>query len=128
MPINLNLNIFKSGGEPHTVKIFEFRDGDAVSIPDGSTILYVEFIENGDYLEVWAAVPNNSIISSTQEVVEDTHVPHYKGPQILRQNDVDGLPTPEEVPVKDLVVEEMEDGDEVIFLDYGNYGIDEQNR
>lgn len=118
MSINLNLNIFRSSGDPHSMRIFEFRDGDQVAIPDGSIVLYVEHIPDGDYLEVWAAVPDKSILSSTKHEIDDDEIPvsSRRGTNLLDRNDVSDLPPPKAVRIEDLAVEEVGDGEAVFFL------------
>lgn len=81
MSINFNVNVYKSAGSS-SIKVFEFREGDIVSIPEGSFILYSEYVERFDHLEVWAAVPTESILSSESSAVDLSNPIH----KIIKNN------------------------------------------
>lgn len=63
-----NINIYKSTNSRRTLKVFELFEDDVVIIPDDSIILHTESI--GDGIEIWAAVPSSSIVSSRQYDVD----------------------------------------------------------
>jgi len=97
------------------MRIFEIRGGDPVQVPDGSTIFYIEHIPDGDHLEVWAAVPDSSVISSTEHQIEAED--DYRSPNLFSsQDDVSNLPLPTEMPVSEIQQIQTEDGSPIMFL------------
>ncbi|MCW4026120.1 MAG: hypothetical protein NWE76_01385 [Candidatus Bathyarchaeota archaeon] len=64
--MKMNINIYKSSGVPRRLKVFSFEEDEPVNIPDDSIILHTQFYPDYDVIEVWAAVPDTSIIASSE--------------------------------------------------------------
>ena len=101
MSNNVNLNMFRTSGRPSIVKVFTYKEGDPFILPDGSHILYSEYITTEDSIEIWAAVPDDSIIHSGPL--------HSELRQPERGLDINGNPrkaAPRPIPE----IEELEEG------------------
>jgi hypothetical protein len=95
--VEVNVNIFKTGGTPHKLKVLKMYEGQHVPIPQASIILYTSVIDvDPPYLELWVAVPETSVIGEQK----------FFAPEQLGEDSGFKLPTgiakrhkPEEPPV-----------------------------
>lgn len=96
MSVNVKVNMFKTSGKPSKVKVFTYRENDAFILPTGSMVLYSEYVPSEDCLEVWAAVPDDSII-------------HSGSPESMAKRiNINGEPV--QPPTDKISLEEIEDG------------------
>lgn len=61
--MDYKFNIYKTNGQPHKLKVFEFSEDSVVQIPDGSIILHTELLDEFT-LEVWVSVPVSSHVEA----------------------------------------------------------------
>lgn len=68
-----NINVYRSTGEPHRVRVFNYAADDACNLPDGSQILHAEqlFDDSGEYLQLWASVPESSELARESRIIEE---------------------------------------------------------
>lgn len=81
----MNVNIYKSSGRPSYIRRFEFTEGGPCNLPDGSNVLHSQTFEDesGAYLEIWAAVPEESSIAHKQVNIHGDQIPSPDTPVIL---------------------------------------------